>query len=393
MSWKGRLTVFLLVVAAAAGLPLLLASCVAAPPSPEAPVGRDGPVLRVCLSGKAFALQIAEASVEDAETGRVLVRGAVSGKVSLEGEGIRIGARAFPAARILVRPVRDGDAVVNGIRYAGSLRLQPDAQGALQVLNLVPTERYLAGMLGCEVPLNWPEETLKAQAVAARTYAAVCRERRVAEPFDLADGTQDQCYQGMLKETPVTRRLVRDTAGTVLSYRHQPFIAFYSAVCGGHTADGPYVLREKAPWIAPLRGRPCPYCGKGLPADKQERYRWTKRLPLPALEKALKVKPGDLEGAEPVAPDAGGHAGLVRLRLKGGRTVDRLMPEFRPLSGLSSSAWTARVEAGHLVVDGKGFGHGVGLCQWGAKRMGEEGFDHVEILRFYYPGADLQRLW
>jgi stage II sporulation protein D len=389
---KGRVGIVLGFSLVLLGLPVALLSCAQRTGVAEEAPGPDGPLIRVGLSATAFQLHAASCTVRDVGTGAVLARGILlKGAAARDGRGIRIGDRRFDTARLRLFSSQ-GAMTLNGIPYPGEFLFQCGADGRLQALNLVPLERYLAGVLGCEMPLTWPAETLKAQVIAARTYALVCRQRRAAEPFDLTDSTQDQCYQGTLKETPETRRLVKETAGVILTYRHQPFSPYYSAVCGGHTADGPYVLRGEAPLIAPLRGRPCPHCAQGLPEDKQDRFRWRKVLRLADLAKALGIH-ARLTAIRPVAPDAGGHAGLVHVtwaaKPEGSRDVGML--EFRKASGLTSSAWTARVQGEEVVFEGRGFGHGVGLCQWGAKRMGEIGFDPWEILRFYYPGSDLQR--
>ena len=389
---KGQVGIVLGLSFVLLGFPVALISCTQRTRGAEAPPGPDGPLIRVGRSAPAFQLRAAACTGRDAGTGDVLARGtSLKGTVSLDGRGIRVGDQRFDAARIRLFSSK-GVLELNGTPYPGELLLQRGAGGKLQALNLVPLERYLAGVLSCEMPLAWPAETLKAQAIAARTYALVCRQKRAAEPFDVTDSTQDQCYQGTLKETPETRRLVKETAGMVLTYRQQPFSPYYSAVCGGHTADGPYVLRGEAPSIAPLRGRSCPHCEQGLPAEKQTRFRWRKVLRLADLAKALGIN-ARLTAIQPVAPDAGGHAGLVRLawvaKAAGSREVGML--DFRKASGLTSSAWTALIQGEEVVFEGRGFGHGVGLCQWGAKRMGEVGFDHQEILRFYYPGSDLQR--
>ncbi len=391
---KGKVGIVLGLSFVLLGLPVALLSCAQRTGVAEEPPGPDGPLIRVGLSATAFQLRAASCTIRDVGSGALLVKGAsLKGLVALDGGGIRIGDQRFAAARVRLFSSK-GVLEVNGIPYPGELLFQRDPDRKLQALNLVPLERYLAGVLSCEMPLAWPAETLKAQAIAARTYAIVCRQKRSAEPFDLTDSTQDQCYQGTLKETAETRRYVKETAGVVLTYRHQPFSPYYSAVCGGHTADGPYVLRGEAPFIAPLRGRACPHCAQGLPADKQARFRWRKTLRLDDLAKALGINAA-LTAIQPVAPDAGGHAGLVRVtwvaKAEGSRDVGML--EFRKASGLTSSAWTAVIQGGEVVFEGRGFGHGVGLCQWGAKRMGEIGFDHLEILRFYYPGSDLQRLY
>ena len=365
-----------------------LFSCARASAPPER-VGRDGPLLRVNLSGAPWTVRVAGAwSARDEESGAPLGQGAaLEGRVTADPEGIRVGGTCFPARRVRISPRQEGLLQVNRVAYWGDLLLL-GGDGTLAARNLVRMEPYLAGVLGSELVRGWPEETLKAQAVAARTYALVCREKRAAEAFDLTDDVMDQKYEGRLKETPETRRLAGETAGEVLTWRRRPFEAYYSSVCGGHTGDVVRAL-NRGPWIPPLAGRPCPYCAKGLPPEKQGYHRWRKAVPRGDLEKALGV-PG-LVSLFPLGKDAGGHASRVRLAWAGDGGREMEMLPFRRTAGLLSNCWTAELSPEQVVFDGRGFGHGVGLCQWGAKRMGEKGFDHREILRFYYPGADLER--
>lgn len=358
------------------------------PPEPPAP-GRE-PVLRVSLGGAPFALLCPAYIAYDADSGAELRRGDIlEGAVSAGPGGIRVGESRFPARRVRVAPALDGALKLNGTAYRGELVLTRTPKGEVSALNLVPMEAYLAGVLGSEIVNGWPPETLKAQAVAARTYALLRAEQRASEAFDLVDDVMDQKYEGRLKETPETRRAASGTSGRILAWRGRPFFAYYSAVCGGRTGD---VLRAlgREPWIPPLAGRPCPYCGPGLPPEKRGYYRWRKAVPLDALGKALGLK-GALVSIRPLHPDAGGHACRVRIVSEPGGPREMDMLEVRRAAGILSNAWRAEVGEKEAVFDGKGFGHGVGLCQWGAKRMGEEGQGFEEILRFYYPGADLAR--
>ncbi len=363
------------------------------PPVPESPVRRERererkePQVRVSLPGPAFAVLIRGTwTAVDEGSGKLLDRGqGLEGAFSLDAGAVRVGARRFASDRVRIRTTEQIFSM-NRVPYAGDLFLGAASDGRPLALNLLGLERYLAGVLGAECPLDWPEESLKALAVAARTYALAKMGERAGGDFDLVAGVMDQCYGGLDQENALSRRLVRETAGEVLTWHRLPFPAFYSACCGGQTADGPNALME-APAIAPLRGHPCPYCRLGLPFDKQERFRWKKKLPRAHLDKVLGA-PRPLISIRPSSPDLGGHAGHVRLSWAGGgKDLDML--SFRRAAGISSNSWTAQVKGKDVHFVGRGFGHGVGLCQWGVRRMGQEGFSHREILEFYYPGAAL----
>ena len=164
---------------------------------------------------------------------------------------------ALEIARARVEPVGGTILAVDGKRYRGSLELLVDHSAALRIVNSLPLESYLRGVVPAELgPSLWPElEALKAQSVAARTYAVRNLGRFVEEGFDLCDSPRCQVYEGLSGEQALSDRAVRETAGIVATYQGGPINALFTSTCGGHTEDGGEIFPEEA---APyLRGVPC----------------------------------------------------------------------------------------------------------------------------------------
>ncbi len=266
-----------------------------------------------------------------------------------------------------------------GHRVRGDLvvRLQ---RGKLQLINVIPLEDYLVGVLGSEMPRSFPLEALKAQAVAARTYALHKKLSALDEPYHLGSGVLSQVYGGLKAEDPRTREAVESTRGLVLTYELAPIEAYFHASCGGRTESGLDALQRDLPYLKPVS------CGCG----KLSNTRWAVTLPESELYAAL----GSGQGAELriVARSSTGRA--RRLQLGPSRVVDAV--SFRERMGYTRvKSLSFQIESSRHAVKltGRGYGHGAGLCQWGAKVYAEEGWDFEQILFHYYPGTELQTLY
>jgi len=142
----------------------------------------------------------------------------------------------------------------NGRRYRGSVRIQV-WEGSLVCVNALPIEQYLWGVVPCEVPHLWPEESLRAQAVAARTYSLRALEQYPERPFDVYSSVVDQVYNGADSEREATTRACKDTAGQVITYNGSPIIAYFHASSGGWTASGMEMFRRDLPYLRPVPSR------------------------------------------------------------------------------------------------------------------------------------------
>ncbi|MCD6303627.1 MAG: SpoIID/LytB domain-containing protein [Planctomycetes bacterium] len=329
--------------------------------------------------------------------------------VRREGQSWLVGGRSAAGRELLLLPAPGGHVRLGRTVYRGQLRLVPAGPGrGILVINRLDLENYLAGVLPKELYRDWHIETYRALAVAARTFALYqAMTFGATHPYDLGDSQASQVYGGLSAETPKSRDAVRTTAGVVLAYgpegRERIFLAQYSACCGGRV-NGAYVIRN-ANRIPPLEGgQVCTDCA-ACP-----HYRW------PTVRIAKADVFAALAGRYPAARALGG---LVRIDVasrtpwgravwvdavgRNGRKV-RLRAEDVRLALLLSGHPVARglysmncriVNAGGAIEfrDGRGFGHGVGLCQWGAEGKAARGWTAERILAFYYPGAKLFRVY
>jgi stage II sporulation protein D len=251
-------------------------------------------------------------------------------------------------------------------------------------------EKYLRGVVPLETSPNWPPAALQAQAIVARTYAL--GRRNLTRPFDVQANDADQHYGGPAAERPPTNAAVDSTRGLMLRYNGGPASVFYSSCCGGHTADAAALWgRTGLPY---LRGVPDePHC------TASPDYRWRRTLPLERgralLEDRLHaaIASFDLTDVESsgrprtviVRDDAGGSAAVavddVRRRF-GAETVRSLW--IRHISIDRTQA------APMIVIEGCGRGHGVGLCQWGARGLANDGADAAAILTHFFPGTEVR---
>lgn len=313
--------------------------------------------------------------------------------------GLRFGRRlALPAEEVVIVPARGGALRVEGRRYRGAARLLVRGpRRLLSVVNEVDLEHYLAGVVGSEMRGDWPAEALKAQAVAARTYALYelrTGARRRSRGFDLFDDDNSQAYQGMRGEADATVRAARDTCGEVCTYGGRPFKAFYQNTCGGRTEPARIVFEEQA--IPPLEGRECVYC------DRSRHFRWRVEIGKQDLAARLFGSKGfgPVPGVRILERTPGGlvlKVGVVS-PLKGNRELAMTGKEFRAKvdpKRFESLAFDVADAGDRFVFGGRGWGHLVGLCQEGARGFAERVTDatYRRILEYYYPGAAIARAY
>jgi len=296
---------------------------------------------------------------------------AAHGQIILDGNAYR-----------RLRLTAAGPIKVNNKSYRGVLELST-ANGAVLVINELPLEEYLVGVINSEISSTWPMESVKAQAVIARTYAMAKRIERRAAPFHLEATVMDQVYAGSDLEDSRAARGVHETAGQVLTHHGKPIQAFYHATCGGKTEDSAHVWGASLPY---LQGVDCQYCALG------NSNTWEQSLSLTRLESALKLS--GLSDIRLGPRNSRGRLKTVLLSTSRG-LVTMPATKFRMAVGstvIKSTNFTVRVDGDSVFFSGSGYGHGVGLCQWGAKQRALDGFSYSEILSYYYPGTELRIL-
>jgi stage II sporulation protein D len=327
------------------------------------------------------------ASGEDAEDAhfaptesRKLLVASSQGKLTVNGEPVLGDAVRFRAGELSRDAGLPGELPlkVNGMVVRGDVVavLQP---GGVLLVNVLPLEDYLVGVLGSEMPRAFPLEALKAQAVAARTYALQKKLEQYGQPFHLGSSVISQVYGGLKAEDPRTREAVEATRGLVLTFDLQPIEAYFHASCGGRTESGANALGRDLPY---LKSVSCP-CGK-LPTSQ-----WSIAISNDELKAALGSRPQGMkiEGRTPTGR-------VKRVQVSATRSLDAVT--FRERLGytrLKSLQFDLEPTKEGFTIHGQGFGHGAGLCQWGAKVLAEQGQDFRKILGHYYPGTELQVLY
>lgn len=266
---------------------------------------------------------------------------------------------------------------------AGSVVRVQLTDGSIAALDV---EKYLYGVVPLESPSSWPAAALQAQAIVARTYAL--QKRTLSRAYDVLASDADQRYGGVAAEQPAGSAAVDATRGQTLTYLGGPTSVFYSSCCGGHSADASALWgHAELPY---LRGVEDPYC------TASPDYRWQRGLPLDRVRAALADRlQGTPRAAQLADPDDSGRPQTVTFRGDGGATLALNVSEVRRRFGPETvrSLWLREIDFDRtqavplVVIEGCGRGHGVGLCQWGARGLALNGAGAAAILAHYFPGT------
>lgn len=302
------------------------------------------------------------------------------------GTTLEIGASVSIIPKDLAGTISVDSPGKPGKQYHGSLEVSLKS-GCLLLVNTVRIEDYLVGVLAGEMPSSYPIEALKAQAVAARNYTVQSRGKHASSGYDLCDSSHCQVYDGTLRETPSRQRAVLATAGQVLTYDGRLASTMYCADCGGVTECYAEVHRGNVPYLVMVTE----------PAGTPHAT-WSKTYTLAELSAKL-IASGfkEAEGLQKVAvtkTSSSGRALSVDFAgAKGSISIDG--GKLRSLVGrdaIRSTLFTIETAPdGTVTFKGKGWGHGIGLCQVGAKALANPPFNYTfdQILAHYYPGTKL----
>lgn len=353
--------------------------------------------------------------------GAVLAEGRAGENWTIRIAGDRIsgeaGSRRFgPAdAPVRVEAVGDGDITIAGKPYRGTALLQID-RGKLSAINVLDIEQYLLGVVPYEIGRLNPNliEAVKAQAVAARTYAVGNLSSRVGRPFDFYATVADQVYGGKAGEDSVTNRAVRETRGEILTHAGRPIIAYYSSTCGGQTASVPEVWpwRVPQPYLRSVSDRK--RSGSGAYCDTSNRYRWDVAWTGDSLRNILnvtlsrrlnrRIEIQRLEQLEITGKTRSGRAEALRIQYDGQTEIVRadsirwvLHPDLnRSLNSSYLLDFKVAMNDGEVArveVHGAGWGHGIGMCQVGAIGRARDGQNYRDILTAYYSDVKIDRVY
>lgn len=282
-----------------------------------------------------------------------------------------------------VQPIDGQTFLFQGRRYRGTF--STSASG--EIVNTVPLEQYLYSVVSAEMPYSWPAAALQTQAIVARTY--VLQRSNPNRGYDLVPSEADQVYTGIDAEHPPSTAAVDATAGEVLRYGGGFAQVLYSSCCGGHTeSNGDAWGGVPLPYLS---GVQCGYC------SDSPWYEWTQHVPMEHLQEVLASQLrliGELRG---IALDTLDPSGRARFwTFTGSSGSQRVKAEdvrralgTRALPSLLVRSVSLTQADQRVSIEGGGLGHGVGLCQWGARGMALAGSDARAILAYYYPGTGI----
>ena len=369
--------------------PLFFAFCGLANASDGAP-GDSGPRIRIAIVRDSPPIKLktsVKTYVQDVKTGQKYL---LLANASYEIKSFGIHSISV-AKQTLSSPIKllsvDGSEKMRlgGNIYKGDILIRVAANGRLDIIEELPLEDYLYGVLPSEMSPSWPLEALKAQAVASRSYAA--KNINPAKDFDVTDGADMQVYNGTKGINSRILEAVNSTRGEVLKYKGKIITAFFHACCGGRTASA------KAAWgedvVKPLEGVSDPYCSGAV------HYQWSLHVPYEELLAFVQNSGSNALGIKAVRvykKDRSGRALTLLFSTDQGKfqlSTGELRKHFDGNSFRSTFITHIKTDKSGYEFYGRGWGHGVGLCQEGAKEMAARGKGYKKILKHYYPGASI----
>lgn len=385
----------------------------------------SGPLLSVGLELKSQELEVTSElgfQILDPQTGAELAKvwGGESAAFSWERFQDQVLSPQVPSGghpNLLLRPLLEGRLSFHNRPYRGQFLVRPDPTGGINLINLVDLEEYLRGVLPKEISPSAHGQALRVQAVASRTYALKHAEDFSHRGFGLKATEGSQVYRGVSAEDPRTDEAILDTQGQVLRSGKELIHAWFSAACGGRTASNESVWKGTPKPYA--RSVACGFC------TIYPGYFWSAKVHPSTLETRL-IELGRSAGkVQGLTFFKGKDGRIARVLLRGShKKLELTGNEFRilaghrevrslrftdsqdplrallPEGGQPRARWIPPSEANSLAPSsilrepslelmGTGFGHGVGLCQWGARGMAQEGYSYREILEHYYRGTRL----
>ena len=306
-------------------------------------------------------------------------------RITPQHSGVKMGEELFKIYGIRIIPENSAAIYIDKKPFRGVVDIIRDEKMKLFVVNHIDVEQYLYGVLYHEVPHYWPMNAVKAQAVAARTFAVDRMMTMKDRDYDVTNDIYSQVYGGKSSERNVTRIAVNSTKGELLTYKGKVFPSYYHAICAGHTEDASIVFGIN---LEPLRGKKCPYC-KGARG-----MNWKAMFSYKQIEERLNKYGIKIIGIKNITEgkrDKSGRLLTINMSTKNGvKEVEGY--KFRLALGpnvIRSTDFTIKVTPKGIIFKGKGWGHGVGMCQWGVFGMAKRRFDYKKILKFYYPQAEI----
>ncbi|MGL5835305.1 MAG: SpoIID/LytB domain-containing protein [Waterburya sp.] len=296
----------------------------------------------------------------------------------LDGNKISISGR-IEAGELVIEPKNNGYVWIGDRWYRGTTRLIRQNDG-ITAINKVDLEQYLYSVVGAEAVSSWPIEALKAQAVAARSYALYKRKTGSNGIYDVDTTVGTQVYKGLDTEYTTTHQAVDSTLGQIMTYNNQVILAAF------HSSSGGYTENVEDIWTSPL-----PYLRGVVDYDqKSPVFKWQQVIPVSKIQ-SLVAGVGKITGFQPAEMTPRGR--VVMMKVTGDRGSTTISGnDLRKTLGLRSTLFRVSTDGNNLHVQGRGFGHGLGLSQWGAYSLAKQGINYHQILAHYYQTANLSQM-
>ena len=303
-------------------------------------------------------------------------------------DGLYVGQNYFGYGHVRIIATKDLRLHFDGkIKiYRGALDIFRQENGQMLVINRVDLERYVRGVLYHEVSDKWPMEAMKAQAVATRTYALYQMQQNKDQLFDVTSDIYSQVYGGKKAERFRTTIASNRTRGQVLLFDNEILPAYFHSNSGGYTEDVRELWKHDLP---PLYGRADPFA-EGAPS-----YVWKKNFRSKDVQEALEkagYEVGLIKDIRVIERNKSGRIRFLEIESRSGIVTTMTGKKFREIVGpnkIRSNFYDIVMQGYYFDLHGKGWGHGVGMCQWGAHNMAKQRKAYDQILTFYYPQTQL----
>lgn len=285
----------------------------------------------------------------------------------------------------LIAASAGGDIHLNDLAIGGLLHIVL-YRGKLRLINELDVEEYLKGVVPVEISPKWHPEALKVQAIIARTYVLYQRQVNLGKEYDVLATTADQVYGGRKKEHPAADQAVAETSGLVLTFEGELILSAYHSTSAGPTENASEAWGMELPY---LKGVSCPF------DQNSPYYQWSRSFLMDAVQESFSkagYTVGTIASLTPFRWTEAGRIGRLRLLHSQGELILKAEDLRRILGYTELPSTRFRIEkiGREIQIRGNGYGHGVGLCQWGAKEMAEMGYSYDKILKYYYPGVRVE---
>lgn len=338
-------------------------------------------ILRVAIAREVKQVKVGASTTAIVKDSRGKTLGELPGMRPFAAQAVAGGVALdrWQSGLFWIEPTNKGYVYIGDRWFRGRTLVVPTGNG-LTAVNWVDLEEYLYSVIGGEMNSSWPEEALKAQAIAARTYALYERERQRRNPvYDLGDSPDRwQIYKGVSSESPKTYNAADQTAGKILTYNNQIILSVFHACSGGHTENVEDVWSSRKPYL-----RAVPDFDQNI-----KECNWTKTFTPGEISARIagigNVKDMIIENVSP-------FRSVKTLKIIGNKGTKILQgEEVRTALKIKSTRFIVNKDAnGSFILQGLGFGHGLGMSQWGAYELAKRGANHLQILGYYYQGVAL----